>query len=126
LTIGASRQVKFLPAGEWRHRAAVAAHRPNHAGRLMLHQSLHAKVDGGLQGKGGYSTVFLKSQLTSTMVLTLLGFRKLLFSQLQERLSEVLEQVLDENSPRWITGVKLTRLTMGDRVTRAESPLAGS
>jgi hypothetical protein len=34
---------------------------------------------------------------------------------MEERLSEVLEQVLDENSPRWITGVKLTRLTMGDK-----------
>ena len=39
--------------------------------------------------------------------------------RLQERLSEVLEQVLDENSPRWITGVKLTRLTMGDKVQHA-------
>lgn len=31
----------------------------------------------------------------------------------------MLEQVLDENSPRWITGVKLTRLTMGDKVQHA-------
>ena len=37
----------------------------------------------------------------------------------------MLEQVLDENSPRWITGVKLTRLTMGDKVTYADTPLAG-
>jgi hypothetical protein len=42
--------------------------------------------------------------------------------QLQERLSEVLEQVLDENSPRWITGVKLTRLTMGDKVKHLVPP----
>jgi hypothetical protein len=37
----------------------------------------------------------------------------------------VLEQVLDENSPRWITGVKLTRLTMGDKVKHASSTTMG-
>lgn len=28
-----------------------------------------------------------------------------------------MEQVLDENSPRWITSVKLTRLSMGEKVS---------
>ena len=37
----------------------------------------------------------------------------------------MLEQVLDENSPRWITGVKLTRLTMGDKVRDASAPTMG-
>ena len=37
----------------------------------------------------------------------------------------MLEQVLDENSPRWITGVKLTRLTMGDKVQHARPSTTG-
>ena len=47
------------------------------------------------------------------------------FRRPQEQGKEKAQQVLADNTPRWITDVKLTRLTMGDKVTTPCETLPG-